>query len=164
MKKFPLFVMGALMTNILVACNATNDAGAPAVTSAVESGSNQDFEDGTYRGAYIDPSQVEVSFAMSDGKFSEFKFRSLGYKGESYLESENKTHQEVAGQYQQLAEYLMGKGPEALRDLYVPENIAQDADAVSSATLRSGKLISAINDGFNRGLYKLPEDPAKKQK
>lgn len=162
MKKLPLFILGAFIVNVLVACNTPNNAGAPAVTSTEELSSNQDVEDGTYRGAYIDPSQVEVSFVMSDGKFSEFKFRSLGFKGESYLESDNKAYQEVAGQYQQLVDYLMGKEPEALRDLYVPENIAQDADAVSSATLRSGKLISAINDGFNRGLYKLPEDPAKK--
>ncbi len=115
------------------------------------------YEDGTYRGGYIDPAQVEVNFVLKDNKFAEFKFRALGYKGEDYLKTEDANLSGITAQYQALADYLVGKDVEALKDLYTPENIAEDTDVFSAATLRSSKMISAINDALNRGLYALAE-------
>ena len=64
----------------------------------------------------------------------------------------------VTEQYNDLAAYLVGKDVSALQDLYFPANITKDADTFTAATLRSSKLISAINDGLNRGLYALPKE------
>ena len=58
-------------------------------------------------------------------------------------------------QYQQLADYLVGKGVEAIDDLYSPYAIVEDVDAVTTATMQSSKLISALWDGLNRRPYKL---------
>ena len=54
-----------------------------------------------------------------------------------------------------LAEYLVGKGVEAIDDLYAPYDIVEDVDAVTTATMKSGKLISALWDGLNRRPYKI---------
>ncbi len=116
------------------------------------------YPDGTYRGGYIDPTQVEIEIVLKDGKFETIKFRALGYKGQSYLKTEDKTMMGIAEQYQALADHLIGKDVSALYDLYFPANIAKDTDAFTAATLRSSKMISAINDALNRGLYALPKE------
>lgn len=114
--------------------------------------------DGTYRGGYIDPAQVEVQFKLEAGKFTEVRFRALGYRGDDYLKTEDPKLLEIAKQYQDLADYLVGKEVSALQDLYHPAEITKDADTFTAATLRSSKLISLINDGLNRGLYALPAE------
>lgn len=118
----------------------------------------QSHPDGTYRGGYIDPVQVEVQFALKDGKFTEVRYRALGYRGDDYLKTEDKNLLGITEQYNDLAAYLVDKDVSALMDLYYPENITKDTDTFTAATLRSSKLISAINDGLNRGLYALPKE------
>lgn len=181
MKNFKPIALSLVLVAVLSACGTTttqSSAGSPTTASSTSSvpanntttGTNQTQPgttnngmytrtvlDGTYRGGYIDPSQIEVSFVIKDGKFTEIKYRALGYKGESYLDSENPAHKGIAGQFQALADHLIGKDVSALDDLYTPEKIAKDTDAFSAATVRSSKLISAINDGLNRGRYGLPE-------
>ena len=115
------------------------------------------YMDGTYRGAYFNPEDVEVEFVMKDGKFESIKYRQLGYKGESYLKSEDPVMKGVTEQYQALADHLVGKEPSALMDLYKPENIAKDTDTFTAATMRAGKMITAVQDGLNRGPYALPK-------
>ena len=136
-----------LLTTVVVASSP-----APAVNPAFV------HPDGTYRGGYIDPTQIEVQFTLKDGKFTEVRFRALGYRGIDYLKSEDKAVLGVTEQYNDLAAYLVGKDVSALQDLYFPANITKDADTFTAATLRSSKLISAINDGLNRGLYALPKE------
>lgn len=115
------------------------------------------YQDGTYRGAYLDSDQVQVEFTLKDNKFESIKLRTLAYKGMDYLKSEDATVQAVGGQYSQCIDYLAGKDVSAIMELYDPSTIASDVDGFTGATIRSSKLISAIFDGLNRGVYKLAD-------
>ena len=115
------------------------------------------YQDGTYRGAYLDSNQVQVEFTLKDNKFESIKLRTLGYKGTDYLKSEDAAVQGIAKQFTECADYLVGKDISAVMELYTPANVASDVDGFTAATLRSSKLISAIFDGLNRGVYKLAD-------
>ncbi len=141
-----------LLANVVAYASTTEQAVAPANIEGYV------YADGTYRGGYIDPAQIEVQFELKDNQFVSIKYRALGYRGVDYLKSEDAAVVGVTTQYQELADYLIGKDVSALKDLYYPENIAKDTDTFSAATIRSSKLISSINDGLNRGLYALPKD------
>lgn len=117
------------------------------------------YENGTYRGSYIDNdvNQLSVEFIIKDNKFESIKYRALSYKGENYLdEGATGVIKAVKDQYQQAADSLVGKGIEAVSGLYKPGDVVKDIDTVTGATLRTGKLVSAIWDGLNRHPYKLP--------
>lgn len=101
--------------------------------------------------------QVTVEFELKDNKFISLKLRSLTYKDVDYLKSEETPYKGIASQYQECLDYLTGKDVSAILDLYKPANIATDVDGVTAATLRSNKLISALFDGLNRGVYKLAD-------
>lgn len=143
---------------LVVALTAGILAVATTSTPAASATTAQAYPDGTYRGGYIDPKQIEVQFTLEDNKFTEIRYRALGYRDVNYLKSEDKTILGVTQQYQDLADYLIGKEVSALQDLYYPANITKDTDTFTAATLRSSKLISSINDGLNRGLYALPKE------
>lgn len=124
-----------------------------------ESKTSQSYENGTYRGAYIDGGymQVGVEFKLEDNIIKSMALKHLEYKGINYLkEEENKTAVGVRGQYQKLADYLVGKDiRDSLSDLYDPGKIVtENVDALTGATLRSGKIISSVRDALNRGVYK----------
>jgi major membrane immunogen (membrane-anchored lipoprotein) len=114
----------------------------------------QPLADGTYRGYYADHgmTQLGLEFTVTDGVFSEAHFLQLCYKDGDYL-SENATtsQQNIRTQFEQLLTSLIGQGEEGIRTLYTPQNIAEDIDAVSAATLKSGKLVYAIHDALLRG-------------
>ena len=59
-------------------------------------------------------------------------------------------------QHETLAKYLIGKDIRvSLGDLYEPGNIVTGTvDTYTGATIRAGKVISAIRDGLNRGVYR----------
>lgn len=113
--------------------------------------------DGVYRGAFTDPKQVEVEFEIKDNVFTSFKFRALGFKDANYLKNDDATILAVGQQYVDLGNYLVGKDVSAVQDLYTPANITSDVDAFTAATVRSSKVISAINDAIARKPYKLTE-------
>lgn len=115
------------------------------------------YQDGTYRGAYLDSDQVQVEFTLKDNTFESFKLRTLGYKGIDYLKSEDAAVQGIAKQFTECTDHLVGKDVSAVMELYTPANVASDVDGFTAATLRSSKLISAIFDGLNRGVYKLAD-------
>ena len=118
------------------------------------------YADGVYRGAYMENGMEEVAleFALADGCFTDIHYRTLGYKGMDYLAEEASADvKQIAGQFEQLLAYLVGKPVSAVNDLYQPGNIAADADAFSGATLRAPKVISAIWDGLNRHAYTITE-------
>lgn len=75
----------------------------------------------------------------------------------NYKENENAAIRAVGQQYLDLGEYLVGKDFSTVRDLYAPANITSDVDGFTGATVRSSKIISAINDALIRGAYKLAE-------
>lgn len=118
------------------------------------------YGDGTYRGSYVDnnENQISVEFVIKDGNFESVNYRALSYKGQNYLDdTATGAVKEIREQYQQAAEYLIGKNISSVSDLYSPGEVVKDMDTVTGATLRSNKLISAIWDGLNRHQYKMPE-------
>lgn len=116
------------------------------------------YADGVYRGFYYDGGieQIALQFELKDGLFTSIVYRGVKYTDGDYM-SENASDAQKATlrQYTQLAEYLIGKGVSAIDDLYTPYAIIEDVDAVTTATIPSSKLISALWDGLNRRPFKL---------
>ncbi len=116
------------------------------------------YADGIYRGFYYDGGieQIAIQFELRDGVFDSIIYRGVKYKdGDYMIEDASDAQKATLRQYQQLADYLIGKGVEAIDDLYSPYDIVDDVDAVTTATMQSSKLISALWDGLNRHPYKL---------
>ena len=114
------------------------------------------YPDGIYTGTYRDDDgeQVVLDFVIQDNRFVEIKYRKLEYKGIDYLEAgASEAVRTVAGQFQQMIDYLIGREISAVNALYQPGSIAEDADAFSAATLRAPKVISALWEGLNRNTY-----------
>lgn len=132
-------------------------------TPAVPVAAVKTYSDGVYRGIFIDGAemQVNVDFELKDNKVVTAKYRYLFYKGIDYRkEAVDAKIMEMNKQYGELLTYLVGKDIRtAVKDLYVPGNIVKNTniDGVTGATLRSGKIVSAINDALNRGVYSLPK-------
>lgn len=118
----------------------------------------QDYADGIYRGFYYDGGieQIAVQFELKDGLFTSLVYRGVKYKDGDYMsEDASDVQKAILSQYRQLGDHLIGKGVEAIDDLYYPYEIVDDVDAVTMATINSGKLISALWDGLNRHPYKI---------
>ena len=117
----------------------------------------QTYEDGTYRGIFADGPdiQVNVEFTLKDGVVTEASFRHLRRDENYNIDAEADPYKSVVAMYRESLDYLVGKNlQEHLRDLYTPEDIVTvEVDGYSSATIRSAKIISAIRDGLNRGVY-----------
>ena len=116
------------------------------------------YPDGIYRGFYYDGGieQIAIQFEMKDGVFASIVYRGVKYKdGDYMIEDASDAQKATLAQYKQMAEYLIGKGVEAIDDLYTPYRIVENVDAVTTATIQSSKLISALWDGLNRRPYKL---------
>ena len=114
------------------------------------------YEDGRYRGTFGDDGymQVSIQFTLEDNIVTAINFRHLQYGDENYRRAEEEPFVSIRGQHEQLIEYLVGKDiRESLADLYEPGDIVDDIDGFTGATIRSSKIISAIRDGLNRGLY-----------
>ena len=137
-------LMGILAALLLLAsCALADDAAYP---------------DGIYRGFYYDGGieQISIQFELRGGVFDSIVYRGVKYKdGDYMIEDASDAQKATLRQYQQLADYLIGKGVEAIDDLYSPYDIVDDVDAVTTATMQSSKLISALWDGLNRRPYKL---------
>ena len=117
-----------------------------------------EYPDGIYRGFYYDGGieQIAIQFEIRGGLFDSIVYRGVKYKDGNYMiEDASDAQKATLRQYQQLADYLIGKGVEAIDDLYSPYDIVEDVDAVTTATMQSSKLISALWDGLNRRPYKL---------
>lgn len=118
----------------------------------------QTYPDGIYRGFYYDGGieQIAIQFELRDSLFDSIVYRGVKYKdGDYMIEDASDAQKATLRQYEQLAEYLIGKGVEAIDDLYNPYEIVEDVDAVTTATMQSSKLISALWDGLNRRPFKL---------
>ena len=116
------------------------------------------YSDGIYRGFYYDGGieQIAIQFELRDGVFDSIIYRGVKYKDGNYMSEDASDAQKATlDQYRQLADYLIGKGVDAIDDLYNPYDIVEDVDAVTTATMQSSKLISALWDGLNRHPYKL---------
>lgn len=116
------------------------------------------YPDGVYRGSYMEDGgeQVALEFTIKDNLFTQLSYRTLSYKNIDYLNADAPEEiKKIAGQFQELLDYLTGKPISAVNDLYLPGNIASDTDATSAATMRTPKVISAIWDGLNRHAYRI---------
>ncbi len=115
------------------------------------------YEDGTYRGVFIDRDEIQVGieFTLRDHRVTQIGFRHLQAQGDEYLHAENGTKEaRLRDEYVKLIEYLEGRDIRThLTDLYRPENIADDVDGLTAATMRSAKMVSAIRDALMRGVY-----------
>ena len=114
--------------------------------------------DGIYRGFYYDGGieQIAIQFELKDGVFASIVYRGVKYKDGDYMSDDASDAQKATlRQYRQMADYLIGKDVSAISDLYAPYKFVEDLDAVTSATIQSSKLISALWDGINRRPYKL---------
>lgn len=123
-----------------------------AACAGVPASSGTSYENGTYRGVYGEAdNQVTIELTLQNNVVSKIGFRNLAYQGTNYRTSTDENVRALAAQYQSLISHLVGKDIRAsLADLYKPGQIV---DAASGATLRSGKIISAIRDALNRGVY-----------
>lgn len=118
----------------------------------------QAYPDGIYRGFYYDGGieQIAIQFELRGGLFDSIVYRGVKYKdGDYMIEDASDAQKATLRQYEQLADYLVGKGVEAIDDLYSPYDIVENVDAVTTATMQSSKLISALWDGLNRRPFKL---------
>ncbi len=126
-----------------------------------------EYPDGRYRGSFFDSGDYEVAvqFHIEDGILTNLSYRHLYWRGDDYLNPESEdnvfvfTAEDLAAmaiQHEQLLEYLEGKPVSAIGDLFTPEIAADDIDVWSAATIRSAKVISALRDALNRGVYRHP--------
>lgn len=143
MKKFIFVLLLFVSSTALIGCQSAEEVAS--------------YEDGRYRGVYIDSSGVEVvvQFDLVDNVVTAISFRALNYSGVNYRTSEDLNIIGLRGQYQEAIDYLKDKDiREALVDLYDPEEIGVgDFDAFTGATIRSNKIVSAVRDALNRGVY-----------
>ena len=143
MKKILALFVLTLFSVALVACQTSEETS---------------YEDGRYRGVYIDRDEVQVviQFDIEDNIVQSISFRWLAYGGTDYRASEDELIQAITAQHQEAIDYLIGKDiREALEDLYTPGEIgiSDVSDAFTGATIRSNKIVSAIRDALNRGVY-----------
>ncbi len=114
------------------------------------------YDDGRYRGIYEDRGvqQVSIQFHLEDNVLKDLSYRHLYHGGNDYLQIEE-GHElyPVVMQHQQILDYLEGKPLEAIFDLYTPGAFIEDVDTFTGATIRANKVLSAIRDGLNRGIY-----------
>lgn len=120
---------------------------------------SQSYENGTYRGIFADRGdiQVAVEFKLEDNKVTDINYRQLFYSGIDYrTEKDDLKIMGIRRQHETLAKYLVGKDIRVqLVDLYQPGNIVTErVDTYTGATIRAGKVISAIRDALNRGVYR----------
>ncbi|AKL97255.1 copper amine oxidase [Clostridium aceticum] len=117
------------------------------------------YENGTYRGIFADRGDIQVSveFKLENNIVTDINFRQLYHGGKDYrTEKEDQVMIGLREQHEQLIQHLVGKDiRESLHHLYEPGNIVtEDVDTFTGATLRAGKIISAVRDALNRGVYK----------
>ncbi len=114
------------------------------------------YEDGTYRGAFLDRDemQVNIQFTLENHTISDISYRLLQYRGVDYLEDTDPAVEAIREQHMQVLEYLQGTDiRETLTSLYEPGNLVDDIDGYAGATMRASKIISAVRDALNRGVY-----------
>ncbi len=111
------------------------------------------YRDGTYRGVYISgqETQVEVQFNLENDVIKEAKYRTLYYKGHDWLKEPEYVAKNKG--YIGALDFLVGKKVDevTLDKLYAPESIEK-----AGATVRGGKIRSAIKSGLMAGPIKLP--------
>ena len=154
MKKILALFAVVLLSFTLAACDNGEEVNGEEVPEI-------SYEDGRYRGVYIDRDEVQVvvQFDIEDNVVTSASFRWLAYGGTDYRASEDETIIAVRGQHEDALQHLVGKDiREALVDLYTPGelDIEDVSDVFTGATIRANKIVSAVRDALNRGVYSFP--------
>lgn len=117
-----------------------------------------DTRTGCTGGVFIDGDsiQINVEIKLEGGVVAEASFSHLRRDDNYHLTADAEPYRSIVQQYKEALDHLVGKNLELhLRDLYAPERIVSaEVDGYTSATLRSNKIISAIRDALNRGVYR----------
>lgn len=126
-----------------------------------------DLRDGDYRGHFDDREHnVSVQLTIENEEIVGVSLRWAYYRGEDYRGADEDPYAGIYDQHVESLEYLIGaRGVEEIVERTVHmegtpsgpalEAIAtQDVDGFSAATIRSGKIGSAVRDAFNRGRYR----------
>ena len=95
-----------------------------------------DYPDGIYRGFYYDGGieQIAIQFELRDGAFASIVYRGVKYKdGDYMIEDASDAQKATLAQYKQMTDHLIGKGIEAIDELYSPYDFVEDVDAVTTA-------------------------------
>ncbi|WP_168161558.1 FMN-binding protein [Ectothiorhodospira sp. BSL-9] len=117
------------------------------------------YEDGTYRGGFFDRDQIQVvvQVTLENNQVTEASFRQLAYGGTDYRLAEEGVPRGIADQYRELLDHMLGKDiNQVIPELYSPGEVVTEnaeVDGFTSATIRSSKVISALRDALNRGVY-----------
>ncbi len=151
-----VFLMAAAIILLAVLVVVGYNMQQPVRTTPAEAEIFDGYEDGTYRGVFIDRDdvQVNVQFTLENNVIQSIGYRRLSHRGIDYLEPADAATEALAEQHQQILEYLEGRDIRYhLADLYEPSQFVDDIDGFSGATIRANKVISAIRDGLNRGVY-----------
>lgn len=96
---------------------------------AAPASAEETVADGIYRGFYYDGGieQIAIQFEIKNGLFTSIVYRGVKYKDGDYMSDDASDAQRATlRQYRQLADYLIGKGVEAIDDLYAPYNFVED--------------------------------------
>ena len=125
-----------------------------------------DLRDGDYRGHFDDREHnVSVQITIEDEEVVGVSLRWAYYRGVDYRDADEDPLAGIYDQHVESLEYLIGaRGVEEIveRTIHMEgspsgpalEAIAtQDVDGFTAATIRSGKIGSAVRDAFNRGRY-----------
>lgn len=127
-----------------------------------------DLRDGRYRGSFVerDETPISLEITVKDGIIAEIAWRHMAYRKNDYLKPDNPMMEGLRNQYTECANYLVGaKGVDEIVSrleflIGSPTGPALEAiktqkvDAFTAATIRAGKIRSAVVDAFNRGVYR----------
>ena len=140
-----------------------------------------EYPDGTYRGAFHDRGtylgdqiglqQVGIQFTLENNQMQDLSFRVLAWNGDNYMvpdDPNNQWPQEdlevLKEQHEEAIDYLEGKNITEISDLYEPDQVAENKegtgeikDTWTAATMRGNKILHAIRDALNKGVY-VPAD------
>ncbi len=144
-KYITVFLVMAVLVIMLGACSQQGPAGSPAA---------QRYEDGIYRGGFFDRDRMHVGIQLTlkDNVVTDIRYRHLWYGGTDFLQDDSSYALMVRRQMEELAHWLAGRDiRESLPALYRPQRIIEtEVDGLTAATVRSGKVISAVRDALNR--------------
>jgi len=162
LRLFLMVVATALILGGLIACNGSTDNGQNSAQWPV-----WDLRDGDYRGHFDDREHnVSVQITIENEEIVGVALRWAYYRGVDYRSADEDPYAGIYDQHVESLEYLLGAtGVDEIVERTVhmegtPSGPAleaiqtQDVDGFAAATIRSGKIASAVRDAFNRGRYR----------
>jgi len=183
MKKHLLFLPVLLLAMVLASCGRSSSGSSTPMSSSNPPMSSSStpvtpdepepigYADGVYRGTYADIGGVEVAveFTLRDGMIETFDLRGLNIDGVDYLgENIDEFAPEFAKKHTDLLESMVGLDlMDTLDNIFEPDGLlgsmmglddSAAAEDAASPRFEGGKVVSAIRDALNRGVYSMTAD------